>query len=301
MTLRSAALAFGLFASSLPAVAQDSDAQQLATLLEKVAPSVVNVRIVLKVEVTAMGQVVQNQEERSSATGVVVDPSGLIMISNSAVSADRVNKMIAASGREGIDVSIRPTDLKVIFEGGEKEHPAFLAASEPDLDLAFVQLESVEGLELQAVSFADSPKPTVGQRLVQVSRLSEGFDYAPHFSLGRVSGKIRKPRKAFSVTGNFIGPGLPLYDLQGAALGVLTSLESGVQESSSRLAQAMGGGAGHGAFLLPAKKVRGVVQQALQRAKEVAAERAKAPKVEQGDEAPSGEGGEAAPSGAEGQ
>jgi hypothetical protein len=267
-------LALSLLALGAPAAAQGtSDAGEAgAALLEKVAPSIVNVRFVLKLEVTAMGQVVQNKEERSQTTGVVLDASGLILIPNSAISADRVNKMLAASGREGIDVSITPTDLKVIFDGGEEEHAAFLAATDRDLDLAFLQLEKPDAVELTPVTFAGGAPPAIGTQVLQVARLSEGFDFAPVFSTGWVAGKIKKPRKALAVAGGLGALGLPVFGLDGAPLGILTALESGVQESAGPMDP---GGVGGRPFLIPGKALRGIIQQAVARAKEVAAERAK--------------------------
>jgi hypothetical protein len=277
-----AALALVLAASS--ALAQD-DSAQLAGLIEKVSPSIVNVRVVLKVEVSMNGQVVQNAEERSQMAGVVVDAGGLIMISNSTISAARMNKSKMFAAR-GLSASIVPTNMKVILNGEEEEHAAFLAASDSDLDLAFIQLEKTDGLTLTPVSFADAPKPTIGQRLVQITRLSEGFDYAAHFSLGRVSGRIKKPRKAWVVTGALGGAGLPIYSNDGAVMGVLTSLESGVADGGSMMGGAGGGGQATGVpVLVGSKKVRGVLAQAKTRALEVAAERAKGGD-EKKDEAP---------------
>ncbi len=281
-----AALALLLAASSV--LAQD-DSAELAGLIEKVSPSIVNVRVVLKVEVSMNGQVVQNAEERSQMAGVVVDAGGLIMISNSTISAARMNKSSMFKAR-GLSASIVPTNMKIIINGEEEEHAAFLAASDADLDLAFVQLEKVDGLTLSPVSFADAPKPTIGQRLVQITRLSEGFDYAPHFTLGRVSGQIKKPRKAWVVAGGLGGSGLPIYSTSGAVMGVLTSLESGVTEGASMMGGAGGAGQATGVpVLVSSKKVRAVLTQAKTRALEVAAERAKGgdeKKDEKKDKAP---------------
>ncbi len=53
----------------------------LADLLDRTASSIVTVKVVIKMEISMMGQA-QNEESRSELPGVVVDDSGMIMISN---------------------------------------------------------------------------------------------------------------------------------------------------------------------------------------------------------------------------
>ena len=50
-----------------------------------------------------------------------------------------------------------------------------------------------------------------GQTIAAVGRFSKGFDYAPYAVTGGVSGRVKKPRKAFAVVGDLRDFGLPVY------------------------------------------------------------------------------------------
>ncbi len=62
----------------------DEVGDQLKNLLDKVSPSIVTVKLVIKAEMSFMGQS-RDQEQRSEVHGVVVDPEGLIMVSSTAI------------------------------------------------------------------------------------------------------------------------------------------------------------------------------------------------------------------------
>lgn len=277
MLIRTGIAALAALTLTLP-VAADEQGAALKALLESHAPSIVTVRCVLKTEIAVMGQQ-QEEESRANITGVVVDASGLVMISGSQINGNKIREMIeqmVPPGQE-INLKVSPSEIKVVLEGVDKEFDGFIAASDARLDLAFVQIEGLEDQELAPVDFAGDARPEVGQQVVALSRLGEGFDYAAHFVRGRVNGKIKKPRKAWTVEGIELA-GLPVFGLDGAPLGVMTLVSSGVKVEG-------GGGMMGGMFgaesdppIIPAvvanKVVRGVIAQAKTRAAEVAKERA---------------------------
>lgn len=266
------ALALGFLSA-----ARAQDPAQLKPLLEDKARSIVVVKLVLKVELQFMGQT-QDQEQKQNVPGVLVNKSGLVMITNSAVSASRMKEMFGGEdeGEHKFEVNVTPLSIKVVIEGEEKEHDAFLAASDARLDLAFVQIEGLGERALAPVEFGEDAPIEVGQVVVGVGRLGEGFDYAPRLELGRVSGRIKKPRPAWLVSGGGEAVGLPVFDLSGKAVGAFTLLSSGVREEGG--GGLMGGGGSGGGFqvaLVPASAVKGVIEQAQKRAAEVAEERKK--------------------------
>lgn len=283
--LTCAALALLLVA---PASLRASD---FAGILDKTAPAIVTVKVVLKMEISMMGQA-QNEESRSEMPGVVVDSSGLIMISNAEISSDRMQEALAGAGLPGqVDLKVTPNDFKVIFGNEEKEHAAFLVATDTKLDLAFLQVENTEGLTMTPVSFADAPKAAVGQSLVSISRLKKGYDYAPYFTTGRISGAIKKPRKAWIVDGSIGSYGLPVFSEDGAVLGVLVTLTPTTTEASDgagigmlmRMMRGAGGNDGPvGTFILPAKIANRVIEQSKTKAAELRKEHAEK-KAAEGD------------------
>ncbi len=273
----------GVVLLTLPSdgLAQHAD---IAGLLDKAAPSIVTVKVVIKTEFSMMGQA-QNEESRSELQGVVVHDSGLIMISNAEISADRAMEALAGTGNPmmaNVELTMTPTDFTVIFGNEEDEHDAFLVAKDTKLDLAFLQVQGVTDRKLTTVNFAEGVKPAVGDTVVAISRLKKGYDYAPFATTSRVSGAIRKPRKAWIVDGSMSSYGLPVFSSKGDVVGVLITLaptttdDSGGSGFGSMMRMMRGGGlnSGVGTFILPAKVVNGLIKQSLTKVQELLDEQA---------------------------
>ncbi len=278
------ALVFSPALGGLSAHADDIPAQMQA-LVAKQSPAVVTVRAVLKMQMTG-GGASQSTESRTEMQGVVVDPTGLIMVSSLPFSPAKMIEMMGMPSEAAAGApKIVPTDFKVVFEREDKEYPAFLAATDATLGLAFIQIEDLGGRALTSVSFAASSAPALGDPVFAVVRLSKGYDYAPFYEGARVSGAITKPRPALILDGGVTEVGMPVYALSGDAVGVLTSIASGVPATESNAGMSMrmmmrmfGGASGgnHGGiFVVPGSAVAPIIAQAEARAVSLAAQRAK--------------------------
>ncbi len=276
----------GILTLALPraGLGQGADLSGMAGLLEKTASSIVTVKVVIKTEFSMMGQA-QNEESRSELQGVVVDDTGLIMISNAEISADRVMEALTSSGNPmmaNVDLTMTPTDFKVIFGTEEEEYDAFLVAKDTKLDLAFLQVTGITDRTLATVSFAEGVTPAVGDTVVAIGRLKKGYDYAPYAATARVSGAIRKPRKAWIIDGNIASYGLPVFSSSGDVIGVLITLaptttdDSGGSGFGGMMRMLRGGGmdSSVGTFILPAKVVNGLITQSRAKAEELLQEAA---------------------------
>lgn len=261
-------------------------------LLEKQAPAIVSVRTSLKSSVKG-GAPGQDTDNPMTMQGVVVSRTGLIMVSNLAFSPTRAMEIMGA-GRGGADASstkVTPTNIKVHFADDEKDYDGFLAATDTPLDLAFIQVEGLGGKRVPFVDFASAGTAGLGQTIFGVARLQKGYDYAPYVQTSRVIGEIAKPRKGLMLEGHISNLGLPVFNSAGQPVGALTTLvgvtdEAGSAELSLGVFMRMvtGGGNAGGAFVLPSKVVKGLVDLATKRASVLAVERAKkkteAPKAE---------------------
>jgi hypothetical protein len=272
------------FGFTAPVRADDVPAQVQA-LIAKQAPAIVTVRAVLKV--TAKGEGAQTAESRTEMQGVVVDPSGLIMVSSVPFSPTKLMEMMGApSDASDSSPTITPTDFKVVFANEDKEYPAFLAATDTTLGLTFLKIEDLGGRTPTAVTFGNTSAPALGDPVYALERLSKGYDYAPFYTSARVSGIITKPRAAVMLDGGISDLGLPIFSQTGDAVGVLTSVSSGVKPEGGNEAlgmqlmmRLMGGGSGGnhaGIFLVPASAVSPVIAQAQARAVLLSAQRAAA-------------------------
>ena len=239
--------------------------------------------------------------------------SGLVMIWNSRISSARIAEMMRLMGRDdgGFDVQMTPLSFDVRLPGLDDPVPAFLAASDPQLDLAFLQLaeppaEPLAHFDLAAGADAgdggadggEGP-PLLGEEVFAVNRLSTSFAHAPFLGTGRVVGELAKPRRAWIVTGDFQSYGLPLVTADGRVVAVLSTVVSSVAaeraaaQMQGGMANMMGGGDGKtmgpiGSFALPVETVARLVERARERARALAVERARG----EGAEEDAGEGAE---------
>jgi len=271
--LLAAALGAGLLGTS--GLRAADEVSQYAALLEQKAPAIVTVRAVIKTELNISGRG-QNQESRDEIAGVVVDESGLVMISYDSFRSSE-------DGDGSFQIKRTPQEIKVVFEREEKEYDADLVATDKKLSLAFLKVRDLEGRAVQVARFDEGAPAEVGQKVASVSRLQKGYDYAPQVRTAVISGKIKKPRKALILDGG-VTEGLPVYTMDGAMVGVLTTLEAGVQEDdNSRFPFILMGDSGGRSFVLPSKVVAKLVEQALKQAEEFDAEAAEKEAKEVGE------------------
>jgi hypothetical protein len=252
----------------------------LGAWLGQTATSIVRVRVVLEATF-AMGGQSEKQEFTSEVYGAVVDPSGLILLSNSHVSVARAKELMAAYGGGGADPgwNVVPTAFGLIDADGSNR-PLVLVATDSDLDLAFLRLEAPPQSPMPAVKFAADVPIEVGDELRLIGRLGAGFGHAPWVSLGRIAGVIEAPRRAWMLHADDGMLGLPVFSQAGVPVGVLTTLfarGAEVADQGFGLAQMMSrfGGQGQelgpvGVFVLPGDVVRRLVERALAQADQVA-------------------------------
>ncbi|MEO8197449.1 MAG: serine protease [Thermoanaerobaculia bacterium] len=251
-------------------------------LLARVSPAIVSLKVVLKTEFN-MGGSIQEQESEVDALGAVVDPTGLILLWNSRLSATRLMDAVQQMGEaENFKLKMTPTDFRVTIEGDTKEYRAFLAASDSELDLAFLQLEERPERPLVSVEFGRSRETRIGDTVIGVARLSPAFDRAAFFDTGRIAGRIAKPAQAFILDASPALLGLPVFDLEGRAVGAVATVLSRVSEPATQggdmmsyfaLGRSRMESGPLGVFLLPGERVKALIAAARLRAAELLAER----------------------------
>ena len=170
-----------------------------------------------------------SSEYAATAHGVVVDPSGLVLLAN-----------------EGnfVDASVKVRDIKVIVGSDPKEWGAILVARDTTLDLAWVQIVDLEGRTLAAIDLEKGRDPKLGEDLFGVTRAGRGFDYAPSLKRCYVTSRIESPRLVWDFDGEFRESGLPVFDAAGTPVAVIVAQHSaeGADED---------GGSHDEVFLLP--------------------------------------------------
>ena len=201
--------------ASVPAQAAERTAEYEAMLSEK-APTLVTIKFLLKIKGGFMGE----QESESEATGIMIDPNGLVLCSNTLLGG--FSSLFSRFG--GGRMSVTPTDIKVLVGDDTEGVEAELLARDTELDLAWIQIKEPSDKGYAHVDFTQSAKPKIGQRALCVKRMGKYFDHVPAVGEGHIAGLAIKPRDLYVPSTNLGGAiGLPVYTAKGQVIGVLVT------------------------------------------------------------------------------
>jgi S1-C subfamily serine protease len=241
--MRRLSLLLAALAAGVPiSLARADDAASLEATADRVAPAIVTVKYVTKSEDA------ESQGEVSAAT---LDASGLVVLASSQLPGT-------------------PRSVKVLYGADPTEHDAVLVARDTSIGLAWVQPLDVGEKPPPSLELGKPAALRVGTPLFGVSRSPRAFDFAPMVQRAYVSAKIEKPRAMWGIAGDFSSVGLPVFDLAGALVGVLSTQGSEDDEEM---------GSGTKTCILPVDVVAKSLAQAKKRVPDAVA-KAKAAKEE---------------------
>ncbi len=245
-------------------MAQESAATPQQKFLEKVAPSIVSVEVVVRYEVS-FGEENDTGEQKQTLTGTVLTADGVILVPSIPFSTEWLKQIFGE--REGFQMKLTPQSFKVTFAGDTKQYDAELLATDSQLGVGFIKVKELGERALTPVRFKDTT-PRVGEELWTLRRKGKTFDYAPYLERVPVAGVIAKPRRALilSPTAAGVEPGTLLYTPEGDAVGVIILIydQSAQEEESGGLF----GGRGASVFsvyLLPYAEFKSTLDKALER------------------------------------
>jgi hypothetical protein len=231
-----------------------SDYEQLATAK---ADALVTVKFVLKLKMG--GMMGGDQESNTEITGIMIEPKGLVLCSNTQLGGiPPMFRRIAS--RMGGDASATPTDIKVLVGDDSEGVEAKLLARDTDLDLAWIQIKDPKTYKHVDITPKTS-KPKVGQRVLYLTRMGKFFDRVVTIDEGRIGGLTSKPRELY--VGGDSGSGVPVFMPNGDFLGV-TITQTPDEEDSDEGPMAMFGaltGRGPG-LILPASEIAKATERA---------------------------------------
>ncbi len=258
-----------LTAAATNAASADDSYQKL---LDDNAERLVTVKYILKMGAGGSG----DDESENELTGVMIDPKGIILCSNTQLGGYRGMMMRMSGG----DSAVTPTDIKVLIGDDVEGIDGELIARDTELDLAWIRIKEPGDRQFSAVDLAAGIEAKVGDRLLALRRMGKFFGRALVVNEGYVGGATRKPRELLIPSGD-IGTalGLPVFSTDGRVIGV-----SVVQMPSPEdmAADPTGGAGSVGALILSAEDV----VRATRRAMEVVADAPKPAEGEKPAEAP---------------
>lgn len=235
MTLVAAPLLFGGADTVAPDVAGEK-------LLAEAAPSVVTVKIVVGLQIMAMGQT-QDSEIPLELPGVIVDPAGIIVTSSDPLDpADAILSRLPEQYKEQIQMQVKVTHIGVLLGDGSEELSAKVLVRDSGLGLAFLQLTEVPKKALPAVDLTNLGAVTAGLELFTVHRMAETFGRAPTLASFRAEGFAEQPRRMWSLGATPAFIGLPAFDASGRPVGLICRMNAKMVGGPAAMMPMMGGG-----------------------------------------------------------
>ena len=165
-------------------VRADEFADKTREVFKKNASAVVTLSVVLNVNFSG-----RSQESKTEVMGVVVDPSGLVVLPLSSVDPTGLMEGQAQANKMEIQVS----DIKIMLEDNT-ELPAEIVLRDKDLDLAFIRTKTKPATPLAAIDFTKSGTAEVMDQVLTITRLGQAAGRAHAASVERVAAVVRKPR-----------------------------------------------------------------------------------------------------------
>jgi hypothetical protein len=201
----------------------------------------------------------QEKEDKSEATGTVIDASGLIVTALGSIDKSSMvdgQTIPTPQGPVKLKASSEIKEVKVITADGS-EVPADLVLKDEDLGLAFIKVRSesdeAKGVEFKAIDLTDSAPGQLLDDCVALGRMDEAMNREPSLISTEITGMTTKPRTFYRVPNETIG--CPVFLGSGKLLGI------------SVLRQGKGGSARTGQIqispvILPAADVAKIATQA---------------------------------------
>lgn len=244
------------------AVGPDETPAQYQKLVAERANAIVTVKFVLKIDTGGVGQ---DAEQETEVYGVMIDPKGLILLSNSEL--DGFAGMMRRF--RGGAVTTTPKDIKVLIGDDSEGVPAKVLAHDTELDLAWVQIEKPGEKPFVFVDLEKAATVSLGERMLSLEKLGKYFDRAVVVQDVRVGAVAHKPRPFYLFTGSsMVGRGVPFFTTAGEFVGITTLLFPSAEELEGGAARtSMGGALGQVPKVLPAAELI----TATRRAREAAA------------------------------
>lgn len=220
-------------------------------------------------------------EQEMDAAGVMIEPGGLVVCSNSSFGG-----MFAAMMGGG---AMSPKNIRVLIGDDTKGVEGKLIARDSELDLAWIQIDKPDPKGYAHVDFSKGAEASLGSPLVALSKMGKFFDRAPVIGSASVGGVTSKPRRLLVPDTFFMTFGTPVFAPDGTPIG-LTVVQTPSPEEMEADASGMGGMGSMDSFrglILPGSEI----VSATRRAKETAAANpdGETPADDKPADAPSGE------------
>lgn len=222
-TLRALCCVLCLCMASISSAAADEVAVNGRRILEAHKDAVVTILLVLKQKVSFPGRPSQERESKVEATGTVISPDGLTVVSLALTDpsslTDRMSASAPGAGDFKMETELR--DAKILLADGT-EVPAEIILRDKDLDMAFVRPLEKQDTPFAYIDISDPGEPDYLDQVISLNRMGKVAGRVYSASVERIDAIVRKPR-TFYVPGKdptYTGLGSPAFTMDGDFIGV---------------------------------------------------------------------------------
>ena len=273
-------LVLGLLAGTLAAPCRADELIDKGRAIFKTnQQAVVIVQLVLKNKMSFGGMGGRSGEARRDATGTVIDPSGLTVLSLSSTDPSLLLETMMAGGEEESRFKMESelSDVKIVLDDGT-ELPAEVVLRDKDNDLAFIRPKTKPATPMAALDLAKSGKADILDQVISLTRLGSAAGRAYSVSVERISAIVSKPRLFYvpETSATTTTMGAPAFTLDGKPLGLFVIRSLKGKGASGMFAGMFGG--------VQAENLTGIIlpaQEVLKAAKQVPEAGAAAEKKDQ--------------------
>ncbi len=216
----------------------DGDAASGRLIARRLGDSVVGVKGSVIMRITLDERLLPSAERKIEINGTVVSPTGLTVVSYSAMDPaalfDNIRKQMAANGQSVEVGKSEFKNLRLQMEDGT-EVPSRIVWKDMDQDLMLLAPDHAAGAGNRVFTFVDLnsvvDSASVLRTYFHLSRAGDAFKRVPLIRETTVVGIIERPHRLFLVSTDAILDtlGCPIFDPQGRVLGIcLNDLDNGV-------------------------------------------------------------------------
>ncbi|MFT4551339.1 MAG: hypothetical protein ACI8XO_003961 [Verrucomicrobiales bacterium] len=219
--------------------------------------ALVGIKGLLKIDVTRNGQPAGNQESPIWGNGLVIG-DGMVVTAYRSIMPDVAAQAQGGAMPPGVEIKTKLAEIKFVNGSGE-EYDAKLILHDEDLDLAFLAIdpkaENSAAWEVKPIGITADPEVQLLDDVISLSRQSATLRFAPAIGTGYVTSVVKRPRLLYAVKG--MSHGAPAFAEDGAFIGLVT-----MRKSASNKQPPV-------AVILPAKYLRKLVPQAIEKQEEL--------------------------------
>lgn len=204
--------------SSVSASSIEENGREIMNLHEH---AVIKVKLVLRFKIYMNGNEIKNNETKIEATGTVLDPSGLTIISLSMTDPGKFAslKLQSQMAPGKMDVESDLNEVIMILPNGT-ELPAKVILRDKDLDLAFVRPVEKPVQPIAAIDTRQTAQPQILDTVFILGRLGKVAGSVPSIVTDRIQAIMKKPR-LFYVPQKSMDLGAPVFSRAGKWIGII--------------------------------------------------------------------------------